>query len=301
MSTGFVRDELVAVLLAEHLDVGGERRRVAGDVDELRRAELARPPERLAGETGPRRVDDDHVRRPGALGELLQHLADVAREEGRVADLVQVEVLERARDRLLRDVDAPDAERMARQREPDRAGTAVEVVDRLGPRQPGVLDRERVELLRHLGVRLQEGVRADAEALSEQLLLDRVVAPEQRRGEVRHLRGLVVDRPVDRLHLREAPQHLDEVAALELLTRRGHEHDQHLARVAPLAVDEVAEIAGVLGLVVRLEVLLARPVADGVPDGVAEVGREPALLDLEHLVPAPGLDGSRAPGRTGSA
>ena len=55
-----------------------------------------------------------------------------------------------------------------------------------------------------------------------------------------------------------------------------------------LAVDEVAQVAGLRLLVVRLELLLARPVADGVPDRVAEVGREPALLDLEHLVPAAG-------------
>ena len=34
------------------------------------------------------------------------------------------------------------------------------------------------------------------------------------------------------------------------------------------------------------EPLLARPVAHGVADRVAEIGRQPALLDLEHLVPA---------------
>ena len=37
-----------------------------------------------------------------------------------------------------------------------------------------------------------------------------------------------------------------------------------------------------------LEQLLARPLAHGVADRVAEVGREPALLDVEHLVPAAG-------------
>ena len=50
----------------------------------------------------------------------------------------------------------------------------------------------------------------------------------------------------------------------------------------------MAQVAGLVLLVVRLEVLGARPVADGVADGVAEVGREPAALDLEHLVPAAG-------------
>ena len=94
---------------------------------------------------------------------------------------------------------------------------------------------------------------------------------------------------MDRAHLGETPEHLDEVAALELLARRSHEHHERLAGVPALADDEMAEVAGVLGLVVGDEVLLARPVADGVPDRVAEVGRQPALLDLEHLVPAAGL------------
>ena len=80
-------------------------------------------------------------------------------------------------------------------------------------------------------------------------------------------------------------QHLDEVAALELLARSGDEQHERLARVAALADDEVAQVAGVLGLVVGDEPLLARPVADRVPDPVAELRREPALLDLEHLVP----------------
>jgi hypothetical protein len=50
----------------------------------------------------------------------------------------------------------------------------------------------------------------------------------------------------------------------------------------------VAQVAGLLGLVVALEPLLARPVADRVSDRVAGVGGEPALLDVEHLVPAAG-------------
>ena len=48
---------------------------------------------------------------------------------------------------------------------------------------------------------------------------------------------------------------------------------------------------------VRLEALLARPVADGVADRVAEVRRQPALLDVEHLVPATGaVQAERRPG-----
>ena len=60
----------------------------------------------------------------------------------------------------------------------------------------------------------------------------------------------------------------------------------------------MAQIAAVIGLVVGDEPLLARPVADGVSDRVAEVGRQPALLDLEHLVPAASLvEAERRAGR----
>src|SRR5262249_57659256 len=50
--------------------------------------------------------------------------------------------------------------------------------------------------------------------------------------------------------------------------------------------DEMTEVARVGLLRVRDEPVGARPVADGVADRVAEVGRQPAVLDLQHLVPA---------------
>ena len=56
-------DELVAVLPRSTF-TSGERRRVAGDVDEPWGLEGAGAPQRLAGEPRARRVDDDDVRRP---------------------------------------------------------------------------------------------------------------------------------------------------------------------------------------------------------------------------------------------
>src|SRR5205823_6612297 len=97
-----------APLAREHLDVARERGRVAGDVDDTRRAEAAHPPQRLPGEPGARRVDDDELRVAGPFVQLLERLADVAGEERRVPDPVQLGVLERTGDRLLRDVDPPD-------------------------------------------------------------------------------------------------------------------------------------------------------------------------------------------------
>ncbi len=121
-----------------------------------------------------------------------------------------------------------------------------------------------------------------------ELLLDRIGTPEELGRQVRHLGRRVVDGPVDRAHLRERRQHLDQPLAVEPLAFVCHELNQRLARVQALAHDQVAEVALALGLVVGLEPLLARPVAHRVPDPVAEVGREPALLDPEHLVPAAG-------------
>ena len=94
---------------------------------------------------------------------------------------------------------------------------------------------------------------------------------------------------MDRAHLREAAQRVDQLLALEALPRRGHEQHERLAGVAALTDHQVAQVAGLVLLVVGLEVLGTRPVADGVADRVPEVGRQPALLDLEHLVPATGL------------
>ena len=92
---------------------------------------------------------------------------------------------------------------------------------------------------------------------------------------------------MDRAHLGELPQRSDEpVRALEV-ARRGHELHQRLARVPPLPHDEVPQIAGVRLLVERRQAFLLGPVAHSLSNRVPEVGREPAAVDLEHLVPPP--------------
>ena len=68
----------------------------------------------------------------------------------------------------------------------------------------------------------------------------------------------------------------------------GHELHEELAGVPSLAHDEVAQIAALRRLVVGLQLLLARPGLDRVADRIADVGREQADVDREHLVPASG-------------
>ena len=91
---------------------------------------------------------------------------------------------------------------------------------------------------------------------------------------------------MNRTNLGEAAQGIHKAAGVELLSRGGNELDEHLSRVHSFANDEVPEIARVLGLVVGDEPVTARPLAHGVADRVTEIGGQPALLDLEHLVPA---------------
>src|SRR3954451_22124474 len=86
--------EAVAVVISEALRVARERGRVTRDVDDLRCADLTETSQRLAGETRPRRIDDDDVGVAGARPEVGQHLTDVPCEERAVADRVELLVLD---------------------------------------------------------------------------------------------------------------------------------------------------------------------------------------------------------------
>ena len=221
------------------------------------------------------------------LAQLLDRLADVAREEARVPDPVSSAFsIAHATDSS--EISSPQtvrASRRARGRSCRSRSTGRRRSRALSPAYSSASSYSRSAIC---GVRLQERRRADAEAQPEDLLLDRLLAPEELRRQVRLLRRGVVDRPVDRPHLREPAQDVDEVPALEALARGRSRAHQHLAGVPALAHHEVAEIPGARRLVVRLELLLARPLANREPDRVAEVGREEALLDPDHLVPAAG-------------
>jgi hypothetical protein len=89
------------VLGDECLRVSGERRRVAGNVDEARRLERANMGKRLAGEPGARRVDYDDVGIAGAVSELLDVRPDVAGEERGIRKAVELTVLDGSGDGFL--------------------------------------------------------------------------------------------------------------------------------------------------------------------------------------------------------
>ena len=172
---------------------GASRRRRASSGCTRRRRSRGAPssPRRFSALPGEaRRAAGRRRRRPGrrrASRRSRSTSPTLPAKKARVADRVQLRVLDRARDRLLGDLDPPHRHRVARHREADRADAAVEVVDGLAAGQPGVLARELVQPLGHRGVRLQERVRAHAEAQAADLLLDRVLAPEELGRQVRHL------------------------------------------------------------------------------------------------------------------
>src|SRR5205807_7531585 len=87
----------------------------------------------------------------------------------------------------------------------------------------------------------------------------------------------------------KAPQGAHELSRVVLRTGCGNERHEDLPGLACLAGNQVPQITGLLGLVVGDEPLLAGPLANGIANRVAEVGRQPAALDLEHVVPTSGL------------
>ena len=102
---------------------------------------------------------------------------------------------------------------------------------------------------------------------------------------------------VDRAHLGKPAQRRHEAVGVEL-PRRRHELEKHLPRVPPLAVDEMPEEARASLLVVGGMPALAGPGASRLADPVAELRRQPALGDVDHLVPAAGLvEAEHGPGR----
>ena len=90
---------------------------------------------------------------------------------------------------------------------------------------------------------------------------------------------------MDGAHLREASEGGHE-ALLGQGARSRYEDDEHLACVAPLAHDEMAQVALLRLLVEGRETLRVGPGSHLGADRVSEIGGEPAALDVEDFVPA---------------
>ena len=131
-------NELVAVLVAQHREIGRERRRVAGDVDDPRRRR--EPPVRRSALPASPARGGSTTTTSGAPARSASSSSDcptLPAKNRAFVDAVRLRVLDRARDGLLGDLDAPHRRGVRGEREADRPGAAVEVVDRLGAGERG--------------------------------------------------------------------------------------------------------------------------------------------------------------------
>ena len=190
--------ERVAILRNEPFRVPGEGGRVARDVDDAGRGGARRgasAPFRLglraAGRRPPRRAL--RPSREGRGGPCLR--SPRRRRRSRPSSARRSRSRRRPTPRRFR---SPTPSALAPRARGRWCRHPVEVVDRLGAGQGGLNEDGAVEPLGHVRIRLQEGVRPDAEAEPAELLLDRLVAPEELTRQVRDLGRRVVDRPVDR-------------------------------------------------------------------------------------------------------
>ena len=237
---------------------------------------------------------------PAVRDELAERQADVAREEANVVDLVALRVGDRVGDRLFDQFEAPDLGDARGHQQSDRADAAVQVVDALEAPQLRQLDRDSVEPLGHLGVRLKERLRGDPEAESAELLVEPVIAGEQLGlAAVRDLCGTLHPGPE---HPVRGLRSFGESVAVKR-ARACHEPDLELAAAPALADHEVAQEALAAASVVRASAPVPgtteRPLRAPALPGL---GGEQAVADLDDVVPAAGgvKAADEAPGRIGA-
>ena len=159
-----------------------------------------------------------------------------------------------------------------REREADRADSAVEVEDPLAPGEPRVVGGDRVQALRRLGVGLEEGRGRDSQPQARQLLLEELLAEHAGRpvgaaaGALDH--GVQID------------------GRLGEARPRGDQPGLKLPGAAALADDEVAQHPQLLAPLVGGNPLAPRPLADLVAGRVVALRGQQAVLDVDHLGPA---------------
>ena len=230
-----------------------------------------------------RRIDNEHIRATGALDELAQRQAYIAREEAGVVDLVEPGVRDRVGDRLLDQLEPPDLTGARRHQQPDRADPAVQVVDAIGGRRRGVLDREPVQPLGHLGVGLEERVRGDPHPHAADLLLEPVAPGDQLRlAALGGLSDAVEPGPQQTADRLGRPR---EAVAIDPPGAR-HQPDLELAASPALAHHQIPQHAFAGTPVIRNEALRPAPLHDPLARRVPVLGGEQAVGDLDDLIPA---------------
>src|SRR5215471_12809402 len=163
----------------ELTEVAGEGGRIARDVHDAGGSELDQRAQRLGMEPGARGVRHHRLRAHALSDELRQGEADLAGEEGAIADLVGHGVAGGVGHRGGSELDAVDVSAAARELQADGASARVEIEDRLVTRELRRLEHEGEEALGLRGIRLEERVRGDLELDAAQRLADVVAAAQE--------------------------------------------------------------------------------------------------------------------------
>src|SRR5215471_18380905 len=137
----------------ELTEVAGEGGRIARNVHDAGGSELDQRAQRLGMEPGARWVRHHRLRAHALSDELRQGEADLAGEEGAIADLVGHGVAGGVGHRGGSELDAVDVSAAARELQADGASARVEIEDRLVARELRRLEHEGEEALRLRGIR----------------------------------------------------------------------------------------------------------------------------------------------------
>ena len=125
--------------------VAGEGGGVTGNVDDTGGGHLRNDGDKLLAAALARRVENDHARRFPAPAEHSRRLSRVAAEKLRVFDAVRRRVRARVFDRVLHNLHADKTFGLCRHGEADGARAAVEVKERLLPREGGIVRGDGVK------------------------------------------------------------------------------------------------------------------------------------------------------------
>jgi hypothetical protein len=252
-----------------------------------------RPSRRSALPARPARADRPR-RRPAAraLEQLLDDLADVAGEEGRVRDPLS-SAFSSAQATDSSETSIPQTVSASRRARADRADPAVEIPDGLAAGQPAA-SRASAYSRSAIAVFVWRNAFGRTGSGAAELLLDPLLAPEQPRRAGSSPRPGCRSPPIGSSAPPGSGGGRRRGSRSRTLARCGHELDESLARSCVPVERRGGGGSRFRRLRVRLEPLLARPVAYGLPDPVATSS---VSQSAECRVPRPTAraGGSRAP------
>lgn len=278
-------------LLKQHPAVLRQGGRIARDVDESCRLRLGEREQQRALAAGARRVDHDDVGADAALHPFGQQLLGAPDEEAGVRRAARPGIVPGVVDRLGDKLDAAHLAGVRSEPEPDRAGAAVGVDDKLFAGQRGGFADGVVQLHRLLRIQLEEGAGGEGEADVAERLVQPLLAPQHGRFRAENeRRSFSIQILRDGRHLRQlVADAADEPLAVRNTVRRGDQRELNLAGLPAYAGYDGADDALTGPFVVDGNVQLAKQLGDRLRDPVDRRVVYRAAGNVDELMCAGGI------------